>query len=34
MGLYDERRLYGEVCLCDENAYTIEGGYMVYVLVR
>ena len=34
MGLYGERCLNGEVCLCDEDAYTIEGGYMVYVLVR
>ena len=34
MGLYGERCLNGEVCLCDENAYTIEGGYMVYVLVQ
>ena len=27
MGLYGERCLNGEVRLCDENAYTIEGGY-------
>ena len=31
MGLYNERCLNGEVCLCDEDVYTIEGGYMVYV---
>ena len=34
MGLYGERCLNGEVRLCDKNAYTIEGGYIVYVLVR
>ena len=34
MGLYGERCLNGEVCLWGEDAYTIEGGYMVYVLVR
>ena len=34
MGLYGERYLNGEVRLCDEDAYMIEGGFMVYVLVR
>ena len=34
MGLYGERCLNGEVCLWGEDAYTIEGGYIVSTLVR
>ena len=33
-GLIRWKTLYGKVCLCDENAYTIEGGYMVYVCIQ
>ena len=34
IGLYGERGMNGEVCLCGEDAYTIEGDYTVDELTQ